>query len=438
MKDYLLKLIARKQKELANLKKRNDESEDINEVKNIGAQIESVTEEIKDAEAQLKEVEAEEKKEAEEARSAFNPAKAMNVLNTTSMNKKEERDEDLLSSMEYRKEFMNYAKTGVRSEKLNSILAEYRTATENVSSDLGVSIPHTVINQFIKKISKVRGNLYSKVRKLNVPGGVEIPIADFDATFVWSGTNGNDPEHGVSEEQKGGAVTGSVSFAYHIGEVRIAESLLMATLAIDEFEKEFAQALVDAYLTGMDKAIARGTGNGQPTGILTNVAAGIQRIPSTNIIEFDENEIADWKAWEKKLFAKIPVGMESETPEFAMAKQTYVSNLCTLTDDNNQPINKAGFDSSDKKHKFNEYEVNRTEQDIFKAFDLCEDGEYFGMFWVPQKAYGINSNLQFGYKRYFDEDKNKYINKGLTIADGKILNPNYIYLLKKTSNSVSL
>ena len=49
-----------------------------------------------------------------------------------------------------------------------------------------------------------------------------------------------------------------------------------------------------------------------------------------------------------------------------------------------------------------------------------------------EKAYGINSNMTFGYKRYFDEDKNKWITKGLVILDGKPLNTNYIYLLKKS------
>ena len=53
MKDYLQKLIARKNTELANLKKRSDESEDINEVKNIGEQMDTVKEEIKEAEASI-------------------------------------------------------------------------------------------------------------------------------------------------------------------------------------------------------------------------------------------------------------------------------------------------------------------------------------------------------------------------------------------------
>ena len=213
---------------------------------------------------------------------------------------------------------------------------------------------------------------------LNVHGGVEIPISDFEATFTWGGTEGTDKEHGVSESGEAGGAKGSVVFSYHIGEVRIAQSLLQSILSVEVFEKELVKALLTAYLKARDIAVLKGTGNGQPTGILANVAAGLQRIPTANIIEFTETEVADWTSWEKKLFAKVPLGMEGLNPEFAMAKQTYVSNLCTMKDNNNQPIKKAGFDVNDKQYKFNEYPVLRTEQDLFKAFDLCQNGEYFG------------------------------------------------------------
>ena len=46
-------------------------------------------------------------------------------------------------------------------------------------------------------------------------------------------------------------------------------------------------------------------------------------------------------------------------------------------------------------------------------------------------GYLINSNMQFSYKKYFDEATNQYITKALVICDGKILDPKYIYLLKK-------
>lgn len=437
MLEYLKKLLSSRKSKLKNLQERNEKSESLDEVRQLGVEISEVTEEIRGLESQIAQLEAQENNDGEEdTRSNFDPSRALNVVGQTDMNNGEARsEEDPLSSMEYRRAFMNYAQTGVRSDNLNRILAEYRNETRNASEgtseDLGVLIPHTVLQELITKIQKSYGQFSSRVRMMNVQGGVEIPIADFDATFTWSGSEGNDKEHGVSEEQKGGSVTGSVVFSYHIGEIRIAQSLLQSILSVEVFEKELLNALLTAYLKARDIATLKGTGNGQPTGILTDVAAGLQRIPANNIIEFTADEIKDWTAWEKKLFANIPIGMEGENPEFAMAKQTYVGNLCTMKDENGQPINKAGFDVTDKQHKFNEYPVLRTEQDLFKSFDSCANGEYFGIFWVPEKAYGINSNMTFGYKRYFDEDKNKWITKGLVILDGKPLNTNYIYLLKK-------
>ena len=437
MLKYLKELLAKRKAKLTNLQKRNQESESLEEVRSLGTEIQEVTEEIRGLEAQIKELETVQTEEENRSTNVFDPKMALNVVQKTSMSQGEERqcEEDLLSTMEYRQAFKHYAQTGERTAKLNEILTQYRAETreagEVTSNELGVLIPHTVLQELIKKIEKSYGQLSSRVRMLNVQGGVEIPIGEFEATFTWGGKEGNDKEHGVSDEQKVKGVTGSVSFSYHIGEIRIAQSLLQSIVTVEVFEKELLNALLTAYLKARDIAVLKGTGVNQPTGILTDVAAGLQRVPTENIIEFTEDEISDWAAWEKKLFANIPIGMEGENPEFAMAKQTYVSNLCTMKDANNQPIKKAGFDVSDRQHKFNEYTVLRTEQDLFKSFDLCENNEIFGIFWVPEKAYGINSNLTFGYKRYFDDDKNKWITKGLVILDGKPLNTNYVYILKK-------
>lgn len=440
MKDFLKKLIKRKQEELAGLKTRSAASDNLEEVRSIGTQIEAVQEELRSAEAQLKAIEDEEAanaaNETNEARSAFNPAQAMNVVASASMNEARSAELDPLSTMEYRKAFMNYAKTGVRSETLNKVLTQARSGEDTVtdevvSADLGILLPKTIIQEVIKGVEKVRGNIYSKVRKLNIKGGVQFPIGEFEATFYWGGTNGTDTEHGVSPNQDAGSINDSVIFAYHIGEIRIAQSLLQSVLTVEAFEKEIINALIEAYVTAMDKAVMFGTGVNQPTGILTDVAAGLQRIPAANIIEFTADEISDWTKWEKNFFAKIPMSLENSFTEFVMAKQTYVSNLVTMKDNNNQPIEKAGYDVTDKQHKFNEYAVNRVEKDIFKDFDSCTNGEFFGMFWLPEKAYGVNTNMQFGYKKYFDEDTNKWVNKGLVIVDGKILDPKYIYLFKK-------
>lgn len=41
--------------------------------------------------------------------------------------------------------------------------------------------------------------------------------------------------------------------------------------------------------------------------------------------------------------------------------------------------------------------------------------------------------MTFGMKRYFDEEKNEWVNKGLTIVDGKILDPSGVYIIKKNN-----
>ncbi len=449
MKDFLLRFIKEKKEELADLKTRNSEAQETEELKEIGSQIKKVSSELKEAEDHLNEINETERNDENnssqngESRSTngFNPNKALNVISSTQMNNLQRSDEEHpLSTMEYRKEFMKYAQTGTRSDKLNSILSKYRmenrAAAEVTSEELGVLVPHTVLQELIKKIDKSFGMLSSRVRMINIPGGVEFPIGDFEATFTWSGADGTDKEHGVSEEQKVKGVTGSVTFAYYIGEVRISQSLLQSILTVELFEKELVGALYKAYLKERDCVVLTGDGNGKPTGILADVAGGLQRVPESHIIDFSEEEIADWTAWQKKLFAEIPIGMESERPEFAMAKQTYSGNLCTLKDNNNQPINKAGYDVSDNTHKFNDYPVIRTEKDLFKPYDECSEDEFFGIFWVPELAYGINSNMAFGYKRYYDEDKNKWVNKGLVILDGKPLNTEYIFLLRKKNTTL--
>lgn len=57
--------------------------------------------------------------------------------------------------------------------------------------------------------------------------------------------------------------------------------------------------------------------------------------------------------------------------------------------------------------------------DKFKSFDAATNGEIFGAV-VNLSEYLLNSNLAMYYKKYFNEDKNKWIHKCLMIADGQM------------------
>lgn len=454
MKDYLKKLIARKKNELKAKEEKMKNSQDIEEVRSLGETLIALRDEINDAEEQLAKLEEDDNNKddnkdadkdnntddnnddanANEGRSAngFNPNATLNVLGQARMNNRGQEfdidSNDPRATMEYRKAFMNYIQRGEINRDV--LLFESRADATGTSSELGVLIPTTVIQKIITDVEKVYGQLYSRVLKTNLQGGVKYPIGSFSATFK------RITETTVSDRQNAGGVTGSVEFSYKIGEIRMARTLLQTILSVPVFEEEFSKVIVKAYVQAMDKEIMNGQdANNECVGILTEAKKSSgSRIPAANIITFTAAEMADWKAWQEKLFAKIPLAMRGLNPEFAMTANTYEANIKTLTDDNNRPVYNETFNPVDGSEisKFKGKNVAFVEEDVLKNFNDAADGDYFGMYWVPEEAYAINSNMEFTVVDYFDHEKNQYIKKALVINDGKILDPKYIYLLKKS------
>lgn len=452
MKKFLQDLIARKQKELADLKKRSNESEDLNEVRSIGTQIDAINEEIRNAQAQLDDIEAKEneeaKKENEESRSAFNPNAALNVVAKASQNNNEARnEEEPTSTMEYRKAFKDYIQTGkVNRNVLRFVKRDGSNVTPvpeivdgqndvtGTSANLGVLIPMTVIQEIIKGVDKLYGQLYHRVRHLNVKGGIKFPVGSFSATF-----HRITEMSPVSPRQDAGGVTGYIEFSYNIGEIRLARTLLQTVLSVEAFERDFAEVVAEAYVKAMDTEIMTGDPeNNEMTGIITEAEkASGSRIPASNVIEFTAAEMADWKSWQTKLFANIPLAMRNSRMEFVMTPNTYEANIKTLSDDNNDPVYFETYNPVDgtERATFKGREVVFVENDVFQNFNDAEDGEYFGMYWNPQEAYAINSNMEFSIYDYFDHETNQWVKKAIVINDGKVLKGEYIYLLKKKGTS---
>lgn len=443
MKKFLLDLIAKKKAELADTEKRMKASSDVNEVRSLGETLLALRDEINDAEKQLSDLENDEGEGEPAPNGTDEGASNANAGNgegrSTKMNPKasygqnapQARDngesENPRSTMEYRTAFMEFVKTGKRS----AILQARASDDQNESGDLGVLLPETVVQEIIKSLEKVYGQLYAQVRKLNVKGGVKFPIGSFGATFTRIGENG-----APTDRQNGGEITGSVTFSYKLGEIRLAQTLLANVLSVPVFEAELAKVIVEAYVKAMDNEILNGDpDDNEMEGILTEAAkVSGSRIPAANIIEFTAADMLDWKKWQTKLFAKIPLAMRGLSPKFVMTPNTYEANIKTLVDDNNRPVYAETFNPIDgtERATFKGKEVTFVEEGLgFENFDDADDGEYFGMYWVGEKAYAINTNLEFAVKRYFDEEKLQYVDRAVVINDGKVLDPKYIYLLKK-------
>lgn len=428
-KKHLEKRLKRLMAKKDTLTQRALASEDANEVRSINDELAELNEEITETQEEIAAIEADEAAAAaQEEKRALPPASAQHVnggvaasfgMGATGSQQRENTDP--YSTMEYRQAFMRYAQTGAPIPE-NLVQRDNMAANTN---QLGATIPTTVLNEFINEIRKVYGNLYAKVRKLNIQGAVKVPIAELQATFKWV------TESTVSPREDGGTINEFVEFSYNMAEIRVAQTLLSSIVTIDLFEREIVRIMLIAYMQAMDTGIVRGTGNGQMLGILNDPRV----IATGNAISMTAAQISDWTQWRKMFFSKLPLGYRYG--EFIFPLATVDAYLETMADNNNNPIFRQATglevndgDSRNPNGRFFGRDISLVEPDIIPDFDSASSGDVIGIFWQPQE-YAINTNMAFGMRRWFDEDRNEWVNKMLTIVDGKVLNPRGIWLIKK-------
>lgn len=406
------RLIAKK----ASLASRCNASTDVNEVRSLTSELEDVNAEIEETQAEL-DVIAEEEASQEARGKAPENAQLVGgeVLGAFSA-KKEEREENFLESMEYRSAFMKYIQNGTPITRNGEVIS---------TNETGAAIPLTIMREVINTVRVRYGNLYSKVRKTAIKGGVDYPVGALKAKFKWI------TEETVSPRQKTDKL-GKVSFKYNEAEIRVAQTFLSNLLTLESFETEITKAIAIAYLEAMDDGIINGTGNGQMLGILND-----ERVTGLtgHTIAMSAADINDWKAWRKNFFAKIPLGYRSG--EFIFSTSTVDAYLETMSDANGNPIFRQATglevndgDAVDPNGRFFGRRISLVEPDIIPDFDTASAGDVIGIFWNPDD-YAINENFGFNMRRYFDEETNEWVDKALVVVDGKVLNPYSFYLITK-------
>lgn len=433
-KKILQKRLARLQAKKAKLVERCNASTDVNEVRSLTEELDDVNAEINETEEEIAAIPDEEpaapaESEGEEARANI-PANAtpvnMGVAASFGMGAtgtQSRANEDPFNTMEYRMAFKDYVQRGVTSQLISDGMKawESRSGVAANTDTLGAIIPTTLINEFINEVKKVYGQLYNKVRKLDVPGGVRFPVGELQATFKWISESTVSPRQDAGETQ-------DVIFEYNVGEIRVAQTLLSSIVALDLFEREVVSIMLKAFLQAMDIGIVKGTGKGQMLGILNDPRV-------TNVVELTAAEINNWTAWRKKFFAKLPLGYRAG--EFIFPLSTVETYLETMADANNNPVFRQATglevndgDAANPNGRFFGREISLVEPDVIPDFDSANANDVIGIFWQPEE-YAINTNMQMAMRRYFDEETNKWVDKLLVIVDGKVLNPKGIYLIKK-------
>lgn len=416
--DVLKKKVTRLENKKSTLTKRAMDSNDASEVRSINEQLTEINEELAAIQEEIDAIIAENDEERNQVPEGAE-LRGANIKASFPVSELREAGDKGFGSLEYRKAFMNYIQRG---DDIPDDVVETAAEEDEVTltSDIGAVIPTTIMNEFIKEVSSVYGQVYSKVRKLNVRGGVKFPITKLKATFKWI------EENKVSNKQKVEAKD-YVSFNYNVGEIRVAETLLAQVVSLPAFEAEITKLMVEAYLEAMDKGIIAGSGEGELLGI-----ANDERV--TNVVEMTAAEFGSWKAWRTKLFSKIPLSKRGQG-EFLFPASSVESYLLTMEDDNHRPVFREAteIEMGDASGKFFGRETTLVEPDVIADFDTASAGDVVGIYWVPTD-YAINTNFQFGVKRYFNEETNEWINKALTVVDGKILDPSGCYIIKKKNS----
>jgi HK97 family phage major capsid protein len=325
---------------------------------------------------------------------------------------KEVDPEDKYATLEYRKAFMDYCRAG------KEIPAEYRTDAFTAVADAAAVIPTTIMNEIIKEM-KVYGQLFSRVRKTNVPGGVRVPILSLKPTATRITADGD-----TSDRKKIQANT-YISFSYYGLECRVAVGLLTSAVTLPMFEQQITPLITEAMVKAQEIEIIKGTGEGQMLGVTVDT-----RVKAAQSVTLTSAEINQWDSWKKKVFAKIPLAYRAGGI-FIMGAGTFDGYIDGMVDANGQPIGRVNYNITDgQAQRFGGKEVLLVEEDVVASYESANTGDVIAVFMNPSD-YCINSNMQMAMYRWFDHDTNQWVDKAILINDGKLLDAAGVLLVKK-------
>lgn len=365
-------------------------------------------------EEELRALEAEEtglRKRLEMAQRIQNNEVETRVVTTTRKPETpEDRMVDRYDTAEYRKAFMDYVTRGVRSDKL-----EFRIDQTTELGDIGAVIPTTILNRIVEKMEE-SGRIWSRVTKTSVKGGVQIPVSSAKPVATWVAAGQ------MSDKQKK-VVDDTIMFSYHKLQCRVAVELVTGTVVLPIFETTLSENIAEAMVKSFDEAILLGSGVGEPLGIAKDPS-----VPAGQSVSVAAADFSKYETW-TKLMGKVPRKYRSGVV-LIMNDGDWTSHIEGMVDANGQPVARVTYGlTGDAQERFLGREVIAIE-DHLPSIDTADVGDVVAIL-VKLPDYMVNSNMAITYRRYFDEDKDEWVSKATTIADGKLADPNGVVLIKK-------
>lgn len=382
MKEFLTNLIQRKNAEMEELKKRSDESQDINEVRAIGETLAALKKEIEEAEAQLAELEADKEEQEEqpaeeqEAERSEVPAgvELRNAQVVGSFGGKETMGN---TNMEYRNAFMEFVLRGTK------IPAELRENT--LTTDVAAVIPTHLVDKIIEKMENV-GMILPIITRTAFAAGVEIPTSSVKPVATWVA------EGAGSDRQK--KTAGKISFTYHKLRCEISMSMEVGTMALAAFEAKLVENVAKAMVYAIENAVINGTGSGQPKGILAETG-----VPVSGALDY---------AKVCEVEGAIPEAYETGA-KWCMNKKTFMK-FVGMVDQQGQPIARVNYGISGKPER------TILGRDVVVAPYVADDKAIVFDF----ADYVLNTVYDMGISKKQDWDTEDLLTKAVMSVDGKV------------------
>lgn len=394
-KQFLENMISEKEARMTEIDGLIKASQSADEVRSLGEEKTKLNGEVAEARKQV---------------TAFEQSNTLNPLASYGQNNQAQRDEvvDKADTKEYREAFMNYV---CRNTPIPMELRDVTTTT-----DASAVIPTTMLHEIIRKMDSY-GNIWAKVRKLNVQGGVDIPVLSLTPVANWIDETTPSADQKLQMNQK-------ISFSYYGIECKIAQTLLANVTTLEMFQSLFVELATEAIVKAIEVAIIKGTGSGQPTGITVD-----SRVPSANKITMTAEEFGSWEGWKKKVFAKMKKSYRNGI--FLMAQGTFDACIDGMTDSVGQPIARVNYGMADGEvYRFGGKTVETVEDEIIADYETASSGDVVAVF-VDLSKYGVNSNMTMNVVKWTDHDNNQVKNKAQMIVDGKLIDPNGVLIIKK-------
>lgn len=408
MKEKLLKLLKAKQDARTAKIKLVDESNDVEELRNLHKEINNLNEEIRNIQSMIDELPNEEGEEGEEGQAQRTAAvngeiPGVVTSNTNSQEKRKNTDEE---DLEYRKAFRDFVLRGT------PIPAELRDDENTLTTDVSSAVPTVLVNRIVEKLESV-GKILNLVTKTSFKAGIKIPTSSVKPVATWVN------EGASSDRQK--KTTSYIDFTNFKLRCEISMSMEVGTMAISAFENAFVKQVTEAMVKAIEtKIVSTADGTTGMKGILAETPATGQALTAKNL-SFELLCDAE---------GALPEEYEGDSV-WCMSKKTFMS-FVGMTDAEGQPIARINYGLGGKPERYlnGRPVLTCSYVDTFKS--NLEAGKIFA-FIFNFADYAVNTVYDMGIQRKQDWDTEDLLTKAVMSVDGKTIDKNSLVTIAKSA-----